>query len=171
MASQEGLGQEPETIALQLIDSAQGRLLQIWCFTGRDVITIGRAAERDVVIAVPYVSRLHAELQLRNEQWWLVSRGQHGVLVANQPITEELAYSGMQFRLGSEGPVLRFVGQLDSTAEDSATLCLDSVDKIVLRIDESKLSAEVRAITEGDYFQTLKAKARDLRHQRHASTG
>jgi pSer/pThr/pTyr-binding forkhead associated (FHA) protein len=166
MAVPSGGEQAEESVVVQLIDSARGQLLQVWCFTGQESISIGRAPECDVVVFDPYVSRRHAEFQLRGGQWWLVGLGRHGVVVQNQSIEETLAYDGMQFRLGTDGPVLRFVESSDGAAMNGATLCLDASAKIVLRIDEARLSNEVRAITEGDYFQQLKAKARDLRQNR-----
>lgn len=164
--AEESAEQQEETVAIQLIDSARGQVVQMWCFAGQDVINIGRAPECDVIITDPYVSRRHAELHLRKGQWWLVALGRHGVVVQHKTITDTLGYDGMQFRLGAEGPLLRFVEASQGGSMNGATLTLDSVAKIVLQVDESRLSNEVRAITEGDYFQKLKAKARDLRQQR-----
>ena len=154
-----------EAVTVHLIDPARGSALQMWCFAGKGVISIGRADDRDVVLVDPYISRNHAELRFQQGQWWLVSLGRNGVVVQGQSIVDALAYDGMQFRLGVNGPTLRF---RDSTSGNSneATLSADSCTAIVLRIDQAKLSAEVDAIAEGDYFRDLQQRARALREKR-----
>ena len=154
-----------EAITVHLIDAVRGNALQMWCFAGKPVISIGRADDRDVVLVDPYISRNHAELRFQNGQWWLVSLGRNGVLVQGQGIEDTLAYDGMQFRLGANGPTLRFRDSMSANSNE-ATLNADSCTAIVLRIDEHKLSAEVGEIAEGEYFRDLQQRARELRRRR-----
>jgi pSer/pThr/pTyr-binding forkhead associated (FHA) protein len=162
-----GLSVEEEAITVHLIDPARGSALQMWCFAGKPLISIGRADDRDVVLSDPYISRNHAELRFQQGQWWLVALGRNGVQVQGRGIEDALAYDGMQFRLGANGPTLRFRDSMSANSNE-ATLNADSCTAIVLRIDENKLSAEVGEIAEGQYFRDLQQRARELRSRRQS---
>jgi pSer/pThr/pTyr-binding forkhead associated (FHA) protein len=157
-----------EAVTVHLIDPARGNALQMWCFAGKSVISVGRADDRDVVLMHPYISRNHAELRFQQGQWWLVALGRNGVQVQGQGIEDTLAYDGMQFRLGANGPTLRFRDSMSANSNE-ATLNADSCAAIVLRIDETRLSAEVDEIADGEYFRDLQQRARELRRRRHAN--
>jgi hypothetical protein len=47
------------------------------------------------------------------------------------------------------------------------TVCFDTLPAPIFQIDETKVKDEVIQIAEGDYFQSLKDKARQLRQQRN----
>jgi pSer/pThr/pTyr-binding forkhead associated (FHA) protein len=156
-------------IAIAMIDASLGHTIQEWQFEGKPVISIGRADERDVTIVDPYVSRLHVELQWRDDAWWVVALGRHGVLVEGRSVAEAPLIDGAQFRLGATGPILKLrqpttetVSQLNLTtmAEIPAGLALE------LELDREQLGSEVREITEGDYFQQLKQRRDELRRRR-----
>ncbi len=95
-------------VAIQLLDSALGRPVRSWQFDGKAMISIGRADDRDVQISDPYVSRTHAELRFKSGCWTLASLGRYGVLIQGKTITEVPIEKETTFRLGSEGPTLRF---------------------------------------------------------------
>ena len=154
-------------VVVQLLDPTYRRPIKTWKFTDRISITIGRGDDLDVEISDAYVSRIHAELVLRVDQWILVSRGRNGVLVGTQPITELPVAGEVTFRLGSAGPLLRFNNGTD-TEENSATFCF-AADSIPLAlVNEAKVQQEVSQITSDDYFQKLQHKAKELRRQRHS---
>jgi pSer/pThr/pTyr-binding forkhead associated (FHA) protein len=153
-------------IALDLLDSGQGHPMQTWRFEGKSVVRIGRSDENDVTIVDPRVSRLHAELQLGQSGWQLVSMGRNGVLVDGLPITQVGLSDKKTFQLGSSGPLLRF-RENHLSAQNTATL--DEIDTSmleILQIDQRRKDEEVREITSGQLFQQLKQRADVLRRSR-----
>jgi pSer/pThr/pTyr-binding forkhead associated (FHA) protein len=156
------------SLAVQLVDTASGRIVQVWEFEDRDTISIGRAPERDVTIADPYVSRHHAELRRRDGQWTLVALGRHGVLVGGKDIAEAPVGDGTAFRLGGSGPLLRFY--CSPLSEQELTLSGGhDPGELLPQINAGKRDEEVRGIVETDYFQKLQQRARDMRQQRGSS--
>lgn len=158
-----------ETIALHLLDSAQGHTLQSWRIVDQSTVTIGRSDDNDVVIADPHVSRLHATLVRQDGRWTLVSLGRHGTLVDNRVISEAPLVEGMIFRLGANGPTLRF-GTLDIATSRSATL--DNIDTEMLSmldIDQRRKHQEVEQITDNELFKQLRARLRGQKDQEQAT--
>jgi pSer/pThr/pTyr-binding forkhead associated (FHA) protein len=155
----------PREVIVQLLDPTYRRPIKSWKFTGKTIITIGRAEDRDIEISDAYVSRLHAELLFKETGWVLISRGRNGVIVGGRPITEIPVETAVQFRLGSEGPTLRFSTGVEEE-ETSNTLCFETQVVPLFRVDESKVREEVGQIASGDYFQSLQQKAEELRRRR-----
>lgn len=148
------------TIALHLLDSAQGHVLQSWRLADRSPITIGRSDDNDVVIADPHVSRLHATLVYQDGSWNLLSLGRHGTLLGDRPVSEAKLMDRTVFRLGSNGPMLRF-DACGTTSNRSETL--DSIDPDMLSmldIDQARKQQEVEQITENDLFRQLLDQSR-----------
>lgn len=162
-------GSDPnESVMVDLLDPATGHVVQVWYVASQPVIRIGRDADQDIVIADPYVSRQHAELRNVNGNWRLFSIGRHGVLVNGERITETSALNGIRFRLGTEGPTLRFSDR-PLASSNSATITSDDTVKIALQVNESKVEQEVSEIAGGDYFRQLQERARELRRKRDGS--
>jgi pSer/pThr/pTyr-binding forkhead associated (FHA) protein len=155
---------EPELV-VQLLDHSAGRPVKTWKFGARQKISIGRDEGQDVEISDPFVSRAHAELEWRDGEWTLVSRGRHGVLVENQLITEYPVRGEVTFRLGVGGPTLRFAPSVP-IEPGSQTLSYDKMPEGLLALDEGKLERDVQEITDGDYFQQLREKTQKLRGRR-----
>jgi hypothetical protein len=155
-------------VIVQLLDTTYRKPIKTWKFADKSSITIGRGDNLDVEINDAYVSRVHAELLLRGEQWFLVSRGRNGVVVGTQPITELPIAGEVTFRLGSAGPVMRFNNGAD-TEENSATLCFSADTLPIALLNEAKLQEEVAQITSDDYFQKLQQKASEMRRQRRGN--
>ena len=97
-----------DDVTLLLLDSAQGHPIQSWRFSDHSEITIGREPGNNVVIADPHVSRIHARLVAFEGAWTLISMGRHGTLVNDRLIAELELRSQTIFRLGPNGPSLRF---------------------------------------------------------------
>jgi pSer/pThr/pTyr-binding forkhead associated (FHA) protein len=152
-------------VTVQLLDPTYRRPIRTWQFTDQLQITIGRGDDVNVEISDAYVSRVHAELQLRDDQWLLISRGRNGVMVGSQSIVELPVPSEVTFRLGSAGPLLRF-STIAAAESPSATLCFSADANPLLSLDETKLQDEVAAITSDDYFQKLQQKVKTLRRAR-----
>jgi pSer/pThr/pTyr-binding forkhead associated (FHA) protein len=142
-------------------------VLKAWRFHGQTSISIGRAEERDVEVVDAYVSRTHAVLEARRDQWVLVSHGRNGVYVDNQPIREMNISREVTFRLGSSGPLLVFKTSA-ARDENLATLSLETLPTSFFEVDEVRLEAEVGAITGREDFLRLQEQARALRTRKEA---
>ena len=154
-------------ITIELIDPSDGRLMQSWSFE-QSRIAIGRDGDGDVVLADPYVSRLHAELQaLEDGTWRLQSHGRNGVYVDGQLIDKAPLSPGTRFRLGPSGPMFS-IGQEVAPIEQSSTstLALETAPAILLTLDRQEAERQAQELSETDYFQRLQQKARDLRQSR-----
>src|SRR3954468_956837 len=91
----------PRDVTVQLFDPSSRQPVKTWTFSEQPTITIGRGDTADVLISDAYVSRVHAELAFRDNQWILISRGRNGVLIGSQVITETPILGEVSFRLGS----------------------------------------------------------------------
>jgi pSer/pThr/pTyr-binding forkhead associated (FHA) protein len=166
MAEPKDISEKPIHVAVQLLDSALGRPVRSWQFDGKRLISIGRAEDRDVQISDPYVSRNHAELRHHDGKWSLVSLGRYGVMVQGQTVTEIAIEKETVFRLGSEGPTLRF-DPAPVRSDNRMTMMFDStLVQNVFELDKSKIERDVGDIAKADYFQDLQKRAQQLRKQR-----
>jgi pSer/pThr/pTyr-binding forkhead associated (FHA) protein len=150
-------------VAIHLLDSAQGHPLQTWRFAGQDVVTIGRDESSDIVLADPQVSRTHAKLIRQDGQWTLISQGRHGTLVNDRVVSEAPLRHQTLFRLGPNGPMLRFDSD-GATPRRSETI--DQIDSdlfSMLEVDQLRKQQEVDQIAENALFQELQEKSRRLR--------
>jgi pSer/pThr/pTyr-binding forkhead associated (FHA) protein len=152
-------------VEVQLLDTSSGRTVKSWTFEGKSTITIGRSPDQLVEVSDPYVSRNHANIEYRDGQWMLVSRGRNGIVVNNQLVVEQPVSGDVCFRLGMEGPTLRFRTTAER-AEITATICFDTLPAPVFQLDETKVQNDVVEIADGDYFQNLQQRAKKLRSQR-----
>ena len=153
------------TIALHLLDSAQGHTLQSWRITERSTITIGRSDDNDVVIADPHVSRLHATLVHQNDAWTLISLGRHGTLVGDRVVSEAPLKDRTVFRLGSNGPMLRFDTCEIATSRSETIDGIDPQMLSMLDIDQQRKQQEVEQITGNELFKQLLDQSRRQKDQ------
>jgi tetratricopeptide (TPR) repeat protein len=72
------------------------------------VTVIGRDASCDLAMAETTISRQHARIERRGEQWILKNLSPNGTLVNKKPIEEEVLADGDEIRLGAKTR-LRFV--------------------------------------------------------------
>jgi hypothetical protein len=159
--------QAHDRVTLTVLDAATGRPVSHWTCNQCEVVTIGRADECTVQICDPYVSRHHAEFRLQDEIWTLTSLGRNGVVVDNRLITQLAVPDTLVFRLGPDGPVLRF--EVTRPQERSSqTLCSSPASIGLFELDADRLRAEVGVIESGDFFQNLQQRAAELRRQRAA---
>ena len=150
-----------------MLDSAQGHPIQTWRFSDQCEITIGREDGNDVVISDPHVSRHHATLVAIDEHWMLISHGRHGTLVDDRLVVEKELRSGIVFRLGPTGPMLRF-----DTGRSSRPVSADTMDQIqpdmleLLNVDEQRKQQEVDQITGGALFDELLQESQRMKSVR-----
>ncbi len=153
-------------VSVLLLDSAQGQPIQTWRFSDQREITIGREDGRDIVISDPHVSRHHVTLFANDDGWGLVSYGRHGTLIDNRLVVEAELRSGVVFRLGPTGPMLRFdQGKLNN----SITATMDQIDPdaiALLELDQERSKREADRITEGALFDKLLQTSQRMRSAR-----
>jgi predicted component of type VI protein secretion system len=153
-------------VCLQLLDSAQGKPIQTWRFTDQTEITIGREDGRDIVITDPHVSRHHATLVATDDAWMLISCGRHGTLIDNRIVAEAPLRSGVVFRLGPTGPMLRFdQGKLSN----STTATMDQIDPdaiAMFELDQERSRREADKIAGGALFDELLQTSQRMRSAR-----
>jgi pSer/pThr/pTyr-binding forkhead associated (FHA) protein len=153
-------------VSIVLLDSAQGQPIQTWRFANQSEISIGREDGNDIVISDPHVSRLHVRLVATNGTWMLISQGRHGTLVDDRIVSEKEMHSGVVFRLGPTGPMLRFDRGKLST---SVTQTMDQIDPDMLshlNLDEQRMYQEVENITGGELFDELLQQSQRMRAAR-----
>ena len=103
---------------------------------------------------------------MQNGDWTLVSLGRYGVIVQGQEITELPIQNETTFRLGSEGPTLRF-DPAAARNDNRMTMMFDStLVSNMFELDKSKVERDVGEISEAGYFQQLQRRAQQLREQR-----
>ena len=153
-------------VSVLLLDSAQGKPIQTWRFSDEREITIGREDGRDIVISDPHVSRHHVTLFAGDECWTLVSCGRHGTLIDNRVVAEAPLRSGVVFRLGPTGPMLRF--ELGKPAT-SVTATMDQIDPdaiAMLELDQERSRREADRIAGGALFDELLQTSQRMRAAR-----
>jgi hypothetical protein len=149
-------------LTLHLLDTAQGFPIQTWTFVLRREVRIGRAADNEVVITHPYVSRSHVRLLWRSGGWELVNTGGHGTLVRGERVSTALLAEADEIRLGPLGPTLRFhCAEMD--ADTCGTLAGELPAPPTIRIDPAKKEQEVAAVAQSHYFQQLQERVQALR--------
>jgi pSer/pThr/pTyr-binding forkhead associated (FHA) protein len=156
-------------VFIQLLDSSQGRPVQVWHFDELTTITIGRAEDSDIAIADEQVSRLHAKLVWQEGAWNLVSLGRNGTVVNDRLVSEfELADQTI-FRLGPNGPTLRFHLTKTETGRSETVSNFDANMLAMLAVDETRKQEEVQQITDNVLFKDLLEKSQELKARRQTS--
>jgi predicted component of type VI protein secretion system len=153
-------------VCLLLLDSVQGQPIQTWRFTDRREITIGREDGNDIVISDPHVSRHHVTLYSADDSWMLVSRGRHGTLIDDRIVAEAVLRSGVVFRLGPTGPMLRFD---QGKPISSVTATMDQIDPNALamfELDYERSRREADQIAGGALFDELRQELQRIRSAR-----
>jgi hypothetical protein len=145
--------------------------MRSWQFEKKPLISIGRSGDCDVQIDDPYVSRSHAELKWEirpgcEPAWLLVSLGRYGVMVQGHAIAELPIMKETTFRLGPEGPTLRF-NPAAKNSDNRMTMMFDStLVENAYELDRQKLERDVNDIEQASYFQELARRAKQLRQNR-----
>ena len=106
----------PEHLQLHYIDLGVPRVTDL-----RLDMTIGRTEGNDLILNHPSVSRKHAKLENRNDQWWIVDlKSTNGVKVNNNVVTDAAPVrAGDKIHIGSV--------QLDAKALPSVDFSGDSM--------------------------------------------
>jgi sigma-B regulation protein RsbU (phosphoserine phosphatase) len=102
---------------LDVADAQQRRLVHLQ----KAVFTIGRRSDCDLHLTGPHVSRDHAEISLRGNQFVVRDRGsRYGTFVNAEPVVERELRNGDRIRLGDlDEPELVFLVREDVAAEPS----------------------------------------------------
>lgn len=107
----------PKEITISLRRPYQSTPIQKWTFENEQIIKIGRAADNHVILHSSVVSRYHAEVRHMATHWKLISLGNNGTYLNDQPIIEVPVVDGMIIGLARSGPQLQI--NLGSTAQKS----------------------------------------------------
>jgi len=154
-------------VALVLLDSPNGAPRQHWFFEGKEIIRIGRSTDNDVVVADQLVSREHVYLTADGDSWVLTVLSTQGIYCGPRKFLSlrigPQGQAGFLFRLGAQGPYLRFDPITDLTGEET-TLHHDL--RPALALDAEKLKKAVDEISEGDGFRNLKNALKFLKDSR-----
>ncbi|HBS28400.1 MAG TPA: hypothetical protein DEB06_02870 [Phycisphaerales bacterium] len=109
------------------IFSKDGRELKRYELNGTKPIKIGRAIDCDIKIAVPEVSRRHAQIeQIEDDEWVIKDLGStHGCLVKGERIREVTITPGLEVSIGPallrfENMAARIGAELDRLLSDEA---------------------------------------------------
>ena len=138
-----------------------------WLFRNQAEITIGTrqtgtssSESRSVCLPSP------RELDFLDRKLaGLLRWGETASVVAADLITEYAITGEVSFRLGMEGPTMRFCTHAEKV-EGGATISCDTLPEPLIQLDERKLQSTVGEIANGDYFQTLQQRAKLIRHHR-----
>jgi pSer/pThr/pTyr-binding forkhead associated (FHA) protein len=140
------------------------------------VVTIGRRRENTIVIKHPTVSRHHAKIRRRGDEFVIVDTGStSGVVVNGQLISgEQLLHDGDRIAIGMDAV---FLVQLeptdDETADDTRSMSESAIITLPIKpafladlriqIDNARREQQVDEIVESEYFQQLRTNAERLR--------
>ena len=95
-------------ITIILVHPQHSTPIQSWKFEHEAVISIGRAADNQVVLYSAVVSRYHAQLRQANKSWEIVNLGANGTYLEGQRLTESApVVDGAIVRLAQSGPQLQ----------------------------------------------------------------
>lgn len=107
----------PREVTISLRRPYQSTPVQKWTFENEKIIKIGRAADNHVILHSSVVSRYHAEVRHMATHWKLISLGNNGTYLNDQPIVVVPVVDGMIVCLAISGPQLQI--NLGSTAQKS----------------------------------------------------
>ena len=107
----------PREFTISLRRPYQSTPIQKWTFENEQIIKIGRAADNHVILHSSVVSRYHAEVRHMATHWKLISLGNNGTYLNDQPIVVVPVVDGMIVCLAISGPQIQI--NLGSTAQKS----------------------------------------------------
>jgi len=158
-------------VFVQLLDSSQGRPIQVWHFADQTTITIGRAEDSDIAIIDQQVSRLHAKLVWQEGTWHLISLGRNGTTVNDRLVSEVELSDQAIFRLGADGPMLKFRLTKAETGRTETVTNFDPSMIAMLAIDEERKLEEVQQIADNALFKDLLEKTQEFKARREKPVG
>ncbi|MBL4846061.1 MAG: trypsin-like peptidase domain-containing protein [Planctomycetes bacterium] len=102
------------------LDQLQGERAGVVDHFKRDVVTMGRGDDVDLLFDTAGISWEHAEIRQRDGDWWLVDSGStNGTYVNDERAHNARLKKADVIRLGKRGPVMRFLLAAPKTSESS----------------------------------------------------
>jgi len=98
---------EKISLTLKEIENINRTIMIHWSFEKKSMIRIGRAADNDVVLYHPLVSRHHLKLQWVGQTWELQSFGQNGTYINDREVEQAVVNGGEIIKLARFGPALQ----------------------------------------------------------------
>jgi pSer/pThr/pTyr-binding forkhead associated (FHA) protein len=160
----EGSQQARESsVTLTLVHPSRGTTLQLWTFSDKSLIRIGRSKDNDVVVPNEVVSRYHAELRFESGVWELAGFGTNGTLVDGKVVTKATLGENQVITLAPSGPALRFATGGKPLLTADQTQIATHLPGLIIDVDEGKKERQVAEIANSDYFQQLQQRTSGLR--------
>jgi S1-C subfamily serine protease/pSer/pThr/pTyr-binding forkhead associated (FHA) protein len=102
------------------LDQLQGERAGVVDHFKREVVTMGRGDEVDLLFDTAGISWEHTEVRHRDGDWWLIDSGStNGTYVNDERAHNARLKKGDVIRLGKRGPVMRFLLSAPKTSESS----------------------------------------------------
>lgn len=102
------------------LDQLQGERAGVVDHFRKDVITMGRGDEVDILFDTAGISWEHTEIRHRDGDWWLIDTGStNGTYVNDERAHNARLKKDDMIRLGKRGPVMRFLLSAPKTSESS----------------------------------------------------
>ena len=101
----------------------------------RDQVSVGRLSDSDIVISNPYVSRRHASIQRRSNDFYIIDSGStHGTFVNGVRVTERKLHHGDRISLGRDQVQIEFLTGAEPVSSLSGTLGDSELEKSVMQM-------------------------------------
>ncbi len=130
------LGREMPTLSFQLDD----RKLFAHPLRGGRVV-IGRSDACDVSLPGEDISRRHAVIDQRGDQWWLTDRSRHGTLVNGARVERAALSDGDRIRIGRYVAVFHHKGDEDFRAPTSTAPLWTGIPEELVEVDAEGFTA------------------------------
>ncbi|MEO6486639.1 MAG: FHA domain-containing protein, partial [Thermoanaerobaculia bacterium] len=102
-----------EQLQLHFVDLGVPRVTDL-----RAPIAIGRTEGNDIILNHPSVSRRHARIEPRAENWWVIDlKSTNGVKVNNNLVTEAQVNAGDKIHIGSVQIEIKVLPSVDFSAQ------------------------------------------------------
>lgn len=118
----------------------------------RAQVSVGRLSDSDIVISNPYVSRRHANVQLRDGDYYVIDTGStHGTFVNGVRITERRLRHGDRISLGRDQVQIQFLDGDGPSSSLTGALGDSELEKSVMQMT----SVIPLAGTEASYLEKI----------------
>ena len=134
----------------------------------RALLTIGRSPASDIFLDDPAVSRRHAYVERRGDDFFVVDlRSTNGTWIGHERVTEHALWPGDVIRIGKAHLAFRHAPVSQDLTIVGTSIGPAQPSPLEIKIDKSKRDTQVEEIAESAPFKELQARARQLRRSRH----
>jgi hypothetical protein len=152
-------------LVLYLLETEAGPPRHYWSFSGESLINVGRSIDNEVVIPSPCVSRGHAYLIHEAGGWSAAAISPLGICHQGRRVDRLTLQPGTVFRLGPNGPFLRFESPAFGDSEVETVQPGPGSDP-GLTLDHAQLRRDVHEVAATAFFEDLSRRVEGLRSAR-----